>query len=74
VQNERKLLDLEFTDRITVAFATDSPALTAALERHREAIVAETLAADLAIVPLPAAASPTDLDGHPVAITVTRHT
>jgi len=71
VQSLRKKLDLEFTDRIDLAFVTDSPDLRAALEAHREAVAAETLAASLTFGPLPAAETEAvDVDGHPLSISL----
>lgn len=72
VQTRRKALDLEFTARITLEFATPSAELRAALEAHLDYVAAETLAAS-ATVALAAGAGGEviDLDGHPLAITVT---
>jgi len=44
VQSHRKSLDLEFTDRIELVFATESPDLRAAIEAHLDYVAAETLA------------------------------
>ena len=71
VQSERKSLDLDFTARIELEFATDSPELRAALERHLDYVAAETLATRAVCTPLAAAsAEPVDIDGHPLAITI----
>ena len=73
VQSERKTLDLDFTARIELEFATDSAALRSALETHLDYVAAETLATRAACRPLtggPAAAAPIDIDGHPLAITI----
>ncbi len=68
VQSLRKSLDLEFTDRIGLVFATESAALRAALETHREDVAAETLAVHVDFGPV---AEPTiDIDGHPLGIAV----
>jgi isoleucyl-tRNA synthetase len=73
VQALRKKLDLEFTDRIELAFVTDAPDLQAALERHREAIAGETLATAVAFGPLTDAETETvDVDGHPLTISIRR--
>jgi isoleucyl-tRNA synthetase len=70
VQTQRKALDLDFTDRIAVTVATDSPDLVAALDRHRDYILAETLASRISIGPLAGATGPAvDVDGPAAAIT-----
>ncbi|MEY3206148.1 MAG: Isoleucine--tRNA ligase [Planctomycetota bacterium] len=72
VQSERKTLDLDFTARIEVEFATDSAELRSALETHLDYVAAETLATQAVCRPLSAAAAaePIDIDGHPLAITI----
>ncbi|MBX9604605.1 MAG: isoleucine--tRNA ligase [Gammaproteobacteria bacterium] len=55
IQNLRKTLDLDLTDRIRVEFEA-SPPLAASIERHREFIMQETLALELAAVAAPAGA------------------
>jgi isoleucyl-tRNA synthetase len=72
IQTERKQLDLEFTDRIDLVFATESAELRTALERHRDYVAGETLAASIHFGTPPAAAEPHDIDGHPLSIAVTR--
>jgi isoleucyl-tRNA synthetase len=75
VQSLRKQLDLEFTDRIDLAFVTDAAELKAALERHREAVASETLAASITFGPLADAATETvDVDGHALAISIKKVT
>jgi isoleucyl-tRNA synthetase len=68
VQSQRKSLDLEFTDRIELVFATDSPDLRAALETHRDYVAAETLATHVGFGPV--AAPVIDIDGHALGIAV----
>jgi isoleucyl-tRNA synthetase len=71
VQSERKTLDLDFTARIELEFATDSPELRAALEQHLDYVAAETLATRAVCTPLAAASTePIDIDGHPLAISI----
>jgi isoleucyl-tRNA synthetase len=53
VQDLRKDTGCEFTDRIEIGVATDSPALTNTIEQFRDYISAETLAADIAFQALP---------------------
>jgi isoleucyl-tRNA synthetase len=73
VQSQRKTLDLEFTDRITLGFETTSAELRAALEAHLEYVAGETLATTATFGPLPGAASEAlDLDGHPLTIHLCR--
>jgi len=72
IQTERKELDLDFTDRIDLVFATESAELREALERHRDYVAGETLAASIRFGPPPPAAEPHDIDGHPLSIAVTK--
>jgi isoleucyl-tRNA synthetase len=73
VQSQRKALDLDFTDRIDLAFETGSPELKAALERHLDYVATETLATSATFGGLAGAASETlDLDGHPLTIALRR--
>jgi isoleucyl-tRNA synthetase len=55
VQSRRKSLDLEFTDRIELALATDSAELRQALESHLDYVAAETLATRAGFAPAPPA-------------------
>ncbi len=48
VQQLRKELDFEVTDRIRIAYATDSEDMLRAIDEHRERIASETLAQELA--------------------------
>jgi isoleucyl-tRNA synthetase len=71
VQSLRKKLDLEFTDRIELAFATDAPDLKAALERHRDAVASETLATSVTFGPLADAETETvDVDDQTLSISI----
>jgi isoleucyl-tRNA synthetase len=71
VQSLRKKLDLEFTDRIELAFATDAPDLKAALERHRDAVASETLATSVTFGPLADADTETvDVDDQTLSISI----
>ena len=54
IANARRDADLHVSDRITLTLAA-APARAEALERHRELIAAETLAAGLSVVVDPAA-------------------
>jgi isoleucyl-tRNA synthetase len=49
IQDRRKDLGCAFTDRIRVGILTDSEPLRAALDEHREYLVAETLSQSLAL-------------------------
>jgi len=69
VQSRRKSLDLEFTDRIELTFATPSVELRTALEAHLEYVAAETLAVAAEFVSQ-AEGEPLDIDGHPLVIGV----
>jgi hypothetical protein len=72
VQSERKTLDLDFTDRIAIVVATESAELRAAIERHLHYIESETLAASIRFGTPPAGAEPHEIDGHPLALAVTK--
>ncbi|MFM8704001.1 MAG: DUF5915 domain-containing protein, partial [Planctomycetia bacterium] len=73
VQSQRKTLDLEFTDRIELAFETDSAELRSAIERHLGYVASETLAAAATFGPLAAATTEVlDIDGHPLTIAIRR--
>jgi isoleucyl-tRNA synthetase len=52
VQDRRKEIQCDFTDKINVAVVTQSVALSEAIERHVEFIAAETLAESIATVAL----------------------
>ena len=71
VQSQRKSLDLEFTDRIELAFATDSASLKDAIERHLDYVAAETLATSAVFGSLAGGLAETvEVDGHPLAISI----
>lgn len=50
IQDRRKELGCEFTDRIEVGIVSDSPELQAAVEEHAEYIAGETLASNVSLV------------------------
>ncbi|MCE5303823.1 MAG: isoleucine--tRNA ligase [Planctomycetaceae bacterium] len=62
IQDRRKELGCEFTDRIAVGLVTDSPELQAAVEQFADYIRGETLAAELTPAPL------TDVDPLPIEV------
>ena len=71
VQTSRKTLDLDFTDRIELSFATPSAELRAALEAHLEYVAAETLAASATCVAAgELVGEAIDIDGHPLVLEV----
>jgi isoleucyl-tRNA synthetase len=73
VQSQRKTLDLEFTDRIELAFDTASPELRAAIERHLDYVASETLASSATFGPLAGGtAESIDIDGHPLTMSIRR--
>ena len=73
VQSKRKDLDLEFTDRIELAFATEAAPLKAALERHLAYVASETLATSGSFGELSdAARDEIAVDGHPLTISIRR--
>ena len=73
VQSQRKTLDLEFTDRIELAFDTSSPELKAAIERHLDYVASETLASGATFGVLAGGTTESlDIDGHPLTIVIKR--
>jgi len=69
VQSQRKTLDLDFTDRITLGFETPSAELQAALTRHLAYVAGETLATDATFGPLVGGTSESlEIDGHALTI------
>jgi len=73
VQSQRKTLDLEFTDRIELAFETESPELRTAIERHLDYVCSETLASAATFGTLAGAtAESLDIDGQPLTISIRR--
>jgi isoleucyl-tRNA synthetase len=52
IQTRRKEIDCQYTDRITVGLATDSPAIHDAVARFRDYIMRETLAVELKFEPI----------------------
>ncbi len=55
VQDQRKAMDCEFTDRIAVGVVTEAKELTAAINVHRDYIMRETLAVELSFERIPGA-------------------
>jgi isoleucyl-tRNA synthetase len=53
IQDRRKELDLERTDRIEIVIATDSDDLKQAIEENMDYIKGETLATNLEVIGLP---------------------
>jgi isoleucyl-tRNA synthetase len=53
IQDRRKEMGCEFTDRITIGIETESDELKAAVEQFREYIQGETLAIEIKLGPLP---------------------
>ena len=75
VQSKRKDLDMEFTDRIELAFATETGPLRAALEKHLGYVASETLATTATLGELnDADREEIEVDGHPLTIMVRRAT
>jgi len=71
VQSQRKTLDLDFTDRISLGFETSSAELRSALDKHLDYVAGETLADSATFAALPNASSETlDIDGHALTIHV----
>jgi isoleucyl-tRNA synthetase len=52
VNDRRKDLCCQFTDRVEIAIVTDSPELRAAVEQYRDYIMSETLAVSIAFEPI----------------------
>jgi len=49
IQDQRKDLNCDFTDRIEIEIVTESPELQAAIEKHRDFIMQETLAVSICL-------------------------
>ena len=71
IQTRRKDAGCEYTDRITIGVATDSPELQKAAEQFGDYIKAETLAVELKLGPI-AVAEPIEMDlaGHKLSLYV----
>ena len=52
VNDRRKEMDCQFTDRVEIAIVTDSAELRAAIEQFRDYIMTETLAVSIGFEPL----------------------
>ncbi len=69
IQNRRKELQCQYTDRIHLGVVTASDDLRAAIQAHRHYIMQETLALELTETPLPGAEpSEVKLSGHPAVL------
>ena len=53
VNDRRKEIACQFTDRVEIAIVTDSAELRAAIEQFRDYIMAETLAVSITFEPIP---------------------
>ena len=71
VQDRRKEMGCEFTDRIAIGFVTESRELLAAVDQFREYIAGETLSLEIKPEPIPDA-EPVEIDvaGHGVSLHV----
>ena len=65
IQDRRKEMGCQFTDRITVGIVTESAELKRAIEQFRDYICGETLAVEIVFGPLPGV--------EPMAIDVAGH-
>jgi len=73
VQSQRKTVDLDFTDRISLGFVTESEELREALQKHVKTIASETLAVSISFEHVEDAEEETlDIDGHALTITLNR--
>ncbi|MEN6457479.1 MAG: isoleucine--tRNA ligase [Thermoguttaceae bacterium] len=71
IQDRRKEMDCQFTDRIAVGLVTDSADLKAAIDQFRDYIRGETLAEELALGPVGNAEPVTvDVAGHATSLYV----
>ncbi len=52
VNDRRKEMACQFTDRVEIAIVTESPELRAAIEQYRDYIMAETLAVSVTFEPI----------------------
>ena len=71
LNNRRRDMRCEFTDRIVVGIVTESAELGAAIEQFADYVKAEALAVELTFAPVPGA-EPVDLKlaGHPLTLYV----
>lgn len=73
VQSQRKTVDLDFTDRISLGFVTESEELREALQKHVKTIASETLAVSISFEHVEDAEEETlNIDGHALTITLNR--
>jgi isoleucyl-tRNA synthetase len=73
IQERRKELQLEYTDRIDVGIVTESAELQAAIDENRETIMRETLATSLVDKALPnAEAAAHEISSHKLSLYVAR--
>lgn len=70
INNRRKEIGCQYTDRITVTVVTDSPEVRRAIDKFADYIRAETLAAELSIVSTAAGLVEVDLGGHRLGLSV----
>ncbi len=71
IQDRRKEMGCQFTDRIAVGIVTESDELRTAIEQFRDYIAGETLAVEIKLGPLPGVeAAEIDLAGHAVKLYV----
>ena len=71
IQNRRKELQCQYTDRIRVGVVTSSDELRSAIQAHRQYIMHETLALELTDAALPEAeGAEVKLSGHPAVLYV----
>jgi isoleucyl-tRNA synthetase len=72
VQGLRRAAGLEVSDRITLAWASDSPRVSEAMAEHGDWLAAEVLA--VALVPArPGSGTRLEVDGETIEISVARH-
>ena len=73
VQSQRKKMDLDFTDRIDLSFATPSSELKTAIEQHLEFVAGETLATTASFGSIEGGVVESlEIDGHPLEISICR--
>jgi isoleucyl-tRNA synthetase len=71
IQDQRKELDLNYTDRIQVRIATEADEVAAAVEENHDLIAAETLTTELQVA-REAITESVDLGDHAIQLTVTK--
>ena len=72
LQNARKGAGLEVSDRIRISYSCQDPAVTEAIERHKDLILSEVLGDGLAFAEVLEAPTTLDVNGTPVQASIAK--